>query len=102
MRIILWPDSEAVFAHGKREHRKLDRPREPRACAVAKRHKAKSGHSTGSHHRQNPASRTSYLARSVVISGTLLVWSQLRIDAPKPQTALLNSSMVWDVSAHVD
>jgi len=54
---------EVVFARGTNEHRKVHRPRETRACAVAKRHKAKSiaaGHGTGSHHRRNPAPRTNY------------------------------------------
>ncbi|MGH7734306.1 MAG: hypothetical protein ACREOE_11555, partial [Gemmatimonadales bacterium] len=35
------PDSEAVFARGTNEHRKLHRPREARACPVAKRHQVK-------------------------------------------------------------
>jgi hypothetical protein len=56
-------NSEADYHVWPRRDRILHRPREARACPVAKRRKAKpiaAGHSTGSDQRRNPAPRTNY------------------------------------------
>jgi hypothetical protein len=57
------PGSEAVFARGTNEHRKLHRPREVRARPVAKRLKAKpiaAGHTPEVTTAGNRAPRANY------------------------------------------